>query len=569
MVDFTTLTEATGRDGADELAIARSGNTLRMTVAVLIAGLLTDSDIADFLTATQIDAVVDAAVAAGNPIVDVTGLGPPAASADTIRQIFIDAEIPRIWFTHRIQIDRVPPSGDWNDYTDPGLYLGTYSQDGNVPARDPGDYYYNTNTHHWRRWTLAHGGVLYFSQITARSVLGTTAVWLGDVQTEAEALERINNFDAALPYYAYVEDGGPSSVRGLDTSTYVAPMDATIVYEYVTLDGSGGLTGAGLTQSQVQDLIDMSIAALVDSAPGTLDTLNELADALGDDPNYAATITAALAAKADTTALATLLAGVALMGQDLRFTLQNGNTVDITLPTGGGGGGGGLPSEAVGSISADIALDDRLVYYGTGITLPDPDAYEWVLTHVERGTWHFNRTADYASATEVAIGDTITTDNLWDVFEEFVGVTRVSVAFGLSASRELLVGRLTQSSATISSLVVRTIPMHILAHTRYAAVREADDSFTATDFEADEATTATGDEIVLPTWDMGLRHLAFAVPSTVTLTDIRPMNGPVNLITAFTASATTITLDAEDHTVYVYDDQLLLSASGQTWVLQS
>lgn len=38
-----------------------------------------------------------------------------------------------------------------------------------------------------------------------------------------------------------------------------------------------------------------AVAALVDSAPGTLDTLNELAAALGDDPNFATTINTALA----------------------------------------------------------------------------------------------------------------------------------------------------------------------------------------------------------------------------------------------------------------------------------
>lgn len=49
-----------------------------------------------------------------------------------------------------------------------------------------------------------------------------------------------------------------------------------------------------LTQPQVEALI----AALVDSSPATLDTLNELAAALGDDPNFATTITNALALKA-------------------------------------------------------------------------------------------------------------------------------------------------------------------------------------------------------------------------------------------------------------------------------
>jgi archaellum component FlaC len=37
--------------------------------------------------------------------------------------------------------------------------------------------------------------------------------------------------------------------------------------------------------------IDTKIGELIDSAPGTLDTLNELAAALGDDPNFATTIT--------------------------------------------------------------------------------------------------------------------------------------------------------------------------------------------------------------------------------------------------------------------------------------
>ena len=36
--------------------------------------------------------------------------------------------------------------------------------------------------------------------------------------------------------------------------------------------------------------MDQKIAGLVESAPETLDTLNELAAALGDDPNFATTI---------------------------------------------------------------------------------------------------------------------------------------------------------------------------------------------------------------------------------------------------------------------------------------
>ena len=42
--------------------------------------------------------------------------------------------------------------------------------------------------------------------------------------------------------------------------------------------------------------INAAIQALVAGAPGALDTLNELAAALGDDANFAATVTGQLAA---------------------------------------------------------------------------------------------------------------------------------------------------------------------------------------------------------------------------------------------------------------------------------
>jgi hypothetical protein len=49
-----------------------------------------------------------------------------------------------------------------------------------------------------------------------------------------------------------------------------------------------------VVSSDIQAQIDTSIANLVDSAPTALDTLNELAAALGDDPNFAATVNNAL-----------------------------------------------------------------------------------------------------------------------------------------------------------------------------------------------------------------------------------------------------------------------------------
>jgi hypothetical protein len=53
------------------------------------------------------------------------------------------------------------------------------------------------------------------------------------------------------------------------------------------------------TESETDAAISSAIADLVDTAPGTLDTLNELAAALGDDENFATTVTTALSEKSD------------------------------------------------------------------------------------------------------------------------------------------------------------------------------------------------------------------------------------------------------------------------------
>lgn len=55
------------------------------------------------------------------------------------------------------------------------------------------------------------------------------------------------------------------------------------------------------SSTKITSAIDAAVTALVDGAPGLLDTLNELAAALGDDENFATTISNQLAAKADDT----------------------------------------------------------------------------------------------------------------------------------------------------------------------------------------------------------------------------------------------------------------------------
>ena len=84
------------------------------------------------------------------------------------------------------------------------------------------------------------------------------------------------------------------------SSTYLTQIDASETYlsqtsastNYATKEYADtvALTSASITASN-------AISSLVDSSPSTLDTLNELAAALGDDPNFATTITNLIAEK--------------------------------------------------------------------------------------------------------------------------------------------------------------------------------------------------------------------------------------------------------------------------------
>ena len=69
-----------------------------------------------------------------------------------------------------------------------------------------------------------------------------------------------------------------------------------------TLDMTNGLinnvaTPVASTDAANKGYVDTQVSNLVDAAPGALDTLNELAAALGDDPNFSTTVTNSIATK--------------------------------------------------------------------------------------------------------------------------------------------------------------------------------------------------------------------------------------------------------------------------------
>ncbi|GCM64654.1 phage tail protein [Escherichia coli] len=77
--------------------------------------------------------------------------------------------------------------------------------------------------------------------------------------------------------------------------------------------------GTNNTQIASTAYVMDAITALVDSSPDALNTLNELAEALGNDPNFATTMTNALAGKQPKDATLTALAGLATAADKLPY----------------------------------------------------------------------------------------------------------------------------------------------------------------------------------------------------------------------------------------------------------
>jgi hypothetical protein len=88
-----------------------------------------------------------------------------------------------------------------------------------------------------------------------------------------------------------ISAGGNSSITGnLDISG-----DLTVTG---TLTAPTASAGTNTTQVATTEFVSTAVANVIDSAPGALDTLNELAAALGDDANFSSSVTNSLALKA-------------------------------------------------------------------------------------------------------------------------------------------------------------------------------------------------------------------------------------------------------------------------------
>ena len=164
-------------------------------------------------------------------------------------------------------------------------------------------------------------------------------------------------------------NGQVLTTNGSGAFTFTTPASA-----YGDSDVGSYLTAQGFAnQSTI-------VAAITASAPGTLDTLNELAAALGDDANFSTTITNSIATKANTSSLKTVATSglfndltsrptIALSGSNLTYdgTTVNLSGVGATGPQGPAGSTGATGSTgstgAAGNGVTNVAITgDELIF---------------------------------------------------------------------------------------------------------------------------------------------------------------------------------------------------------------
>ena len=123
---------------------------------------------------------------------------------------------------------------------------------------------------------IAENTNLYYTDTRARQSISAT----GDIS--------YNNTTGVISFTA-----NASPVTSVNTLTGAVVLGTDNIAE--------GTNNLYYTDARVDARAQLKIDQILDSAPGSLDTLNELANALGDDPNFAATMTNNLALKLNIT----------------------------------------------------------------------------------------------------------------------------------------------------------------------------------------------------------------------------------------------------------------------------
>ncbi|EFT9133321.1 shikimate transporter [Salmonella enterica] len=274
----------------------------------------------------------------GGEIKRITGIGGTVISPDTIHVTAKD-DTKDEYVVHTVGL-----------YTDKGTLFAVYSRAEPIINKSASTVMLISSDITFKSIDTANitfGDVVFINPPASESVVG--------VSRFATAEEVEEGLDPAIAVSAKRLKGELDKKANLDspnlTGTPTAPTTAEsdnsqkiattafikqVLLAYAKLD-SPNFTGkptaptadqsSNDTQLATTAFVRSAIAALVDSSPGALDTLNELAAALGNDPNFATTMTNALAGKMDKAANGADIPNKSMFVQNIGALPANGTAV--------------------------------------------------------------------------------------------------------------------------------------------------------------------------------------------------------------------------------------------------
>lgn len=192
--------------------------------------------------------------------------------------------------------------------------------------------------------------------------------------------------------------------------------------------------------ANVISLINTEVSNLIDGAPGALDTLNELAAAIGDDANFFTTITNNLASKSSNTYVnATFVpktASVQLSGDATGSATFASNTASITVDI----ASTGTPTGSFGSASQvpiiTVSADGRI----TNISNTSVAGVESVAFSTANGTLTINTSDGGSKSTSITLNPFDTNDLSEGDTNLYFTTARARSAFSAGASIDITDG---------------------------------------------------------------------------------------------------------------------------------
>lgn len=248
----------------------------------------------------------------------------------------------------------------------------------------------------------AKAAAIHNHALSSLSDVTATGAPTGTVLVKTPTGWQAGGLDATI-----IQSGTIDAARLPTVTTGLAPLASPALTGTPTAPTAA--VGTNTTQLATTAFVAAAVAALVASSPATLDTLNELAAALGNDANFATTVTTALGNKQPLSAVLTAFAALAWTSGDLLYAGAAGALA--RLPKGSDGQiltlASGLPSWAAapatgvpidvgsGSVGAFIiarktnssAASNGSTVSGSNLQATYYDGTSWTGSGSLSGTW--------------------------------------------------------------------------------------------------------------------------------------------------------------------------------------